>query len=420
MTTRLVFISLFTVLFSLAGLPQAVAQTPRGVLFSPDNPCHLAQGQTKCTVTIRSHKSDTPWACIWVPGDFKVFRCFSGSNDRADWPHANDQCCLLSLRAHQVNPFTDPRWDGAGNPGAQAIFNEATELATLQVSGSPSAGDRFFNPFPKTGTWTTAGEGSARFVIEIQNGVLRGVYFGADQNGDDVWLSFGGELFPSFFEQTEFQFGWTLDSPLIRTTGGGCILDCLPGNPAPAAETEEVGRIVFDFLERSKATFRIDGGEAIAIAPQTWGVEAPAFDPNQPLEQLPDLAGTWVAAELDGGPSISDGIAGVVAIGERRVTEIESGQEPGTRFLEVSFPAALTRTDTGLPFPETFEFTCRFQLGENSAGLPTSCFLSPLLFNPFTIQFYSITDHRFTVTVVLGTDPPGPEKRFDFFRLNYN
>jgi len=281
--------------------------------------------------------------------------------------------------------------------------------------------DFLLNPYPETGAWDANDGSRTGFFMEVQNGIMAGAYFGADAAGDNVWLIFSGQLQPVIGDDG-LQNGWLLESPLRRTTAGGCILNC-DSAAEPEPVTDEVAQIRLEFSGRSQAMFSVDDSEPVKIFPAYWGNPAFAFDPEQPNLFLPNLTGTWGAVRIDQILSSSENPAAtfIVEIGERDITPIDPGTEPGAPFLEVRYPlfsAALA------PPPAQHNIVCTFYRAAVMTGIESpecrQTISMPTLL-PEPVAFFNlITDSRFTLLGSTVDDVPGFTTRVDFFRLNYD
>jgi len=306
-----------------------------------------------------------------------------------------------------------------------AVRNIGTILAVLTLAGiqivsAQSLGtQRFANPFPETGRWFSNDGSRSGFFFEIQNGILAGAFFGFDNNGNDVWLTFSGELEPREVADRPphavagppFQNGWRIEAQMFRFADGKCILNCDPAGGALMPTSETVGQVVIEFSGRSEGSYWIDGSGPTPIVPLYFGNAAFAFDPVRPLRFLPNFTGTWVEVsdpELDGVDA--DNEAGIVVIGERQVVEIPSAAS-GERFLEVWYPIL-----EGIRF-EDAEISCIYiqdALDNPFCSLVFS--VGPM--ESFSSDFDSITDTRFTM---FSIDDAGIRTRHQtFIRLNYD
>ncbi|MDT8449273.1 MAG: hypothetical protein RQ847_03785 [Wenzhouxiangellaceae bacterium] len=312
--------------------------------------------------------------------------------------------------------------------------------------GSPGiaqddSGDIFFNDYPESGRWF-AGDGSLTgFFIEVQNGIVAGLYVGAGADGNNVWLNFSGALEPRFPdpERSNLQAGWQLVSDLYQITDGGCILFCIANDPTREPVVASVGQIRIEFVGRSRAEFRIlenmlDEGSAMArparpIAPLVFGVRVESFDPDRPLQAMPDLEGVWAVARsdtvtgADGNAASSSekfhSDAGIVRLGPRMVERFDPEiTDVGDPLVEVRHPIIDNTLDL---LPENADVMCRFvKPPAPDAPNPPRCridfTLGPMI--SMEIDFHSISDARFNV--LLFNDIAGTAGRLEFFRLNHD
>jgi len=265
--------------------------------------------------------------------------------------------------------------------------------------------DFLFNPYPETGAWDANDGSRTGFFMEVQNGIMAGAYFGADAAGDNVWLIFSGQLQPLSTDTDNVQDGWVLESPLRRTTAGGCILNC-DSAAEPEPVTDEVAQIRLEFSGRSLATFSVDGGEPTNIYPSYWGNPAFVFDPEQPNLFLPNLTGTWLGAStMQDRFDAFDSDIFIMEIGERQVSSFPDAVD-GEVFIQVLYP--ITKGSfSGL------DIVCRYFRNIDAALL---CSV-PISIDSAGIRINDISDSRFTWLV---SDDTLTLTRTDFFRLNYD
>ena len=130
--------------------------------------------------------------------------------------------------------------------------------------------DQFANPLPESGRWFTNDGSRTGFFIEVQGGVLAGLYVGDDADGNNAWLSFSGLLQPGELPSAP-EGGWILETDLLQFAGAGCIVACA-GPSARPSTFADVGDIRINFLGRSLARVWIDDQPAREIAPIFFGV----------------------------------------------------------------------------------------------------------------------------------------------------
>jgi len=289
--------------------------------------------------------------------------------------------------------------------------------------------NRLFNPYPETGRWGPRDGSRTGVFLEIQNGIVAGIWAGYDADGDAVWMSFSGALQPLLFENNpDDQRGWTLQSRLQRFSGGGCILidaDC-SGEPVgdPGLETRDFIRL--RFRGASRATLEVlaedpSSGEAstdnpifgpIEITPLIFGVEAPLIRPEAPQPRAPDLEGVWLVASVESLRNDQTPIdelqtnSGIIRIGPPEFSGSDS--DPS---LITSVNYRIVEDNSGL-FPPDAEIPCNF-LGSSE---PT-CYmdLGPA-FVRFA-EFKDISDHR--IRIIAGDDS-GSFTFYEAIRLNYD
>ncbi|MDT8449274.1 MAG: hypothetical protein RQ847_03790 [Wenzhouxiangellaceae bacterium] len=296
---------------------------------------------------------------------------------------------------------------------------EATALALIalislplaaQQEGQQDHGSQFFNPYPESGRWFADDGSRTGFFIEVQNGILAGLYVGADGDGENVWLNFSGRLEPSF--ENDVQAGWRLQSDLVRIRGGGCILFCGDGPPRLLPIVlEAVGEIEIVFHGRSRAEFAVDGGDFTPIRPITFGVVADGG--------LPDLSGRWVVAISDARRFPDHSAATLVALSEpeTEVLPVLAAPPPGAPTRIVRHRIIEDEDDL---FPANSRIECTFRIGAESVGLenPTCEIAFPGESNfGFTLQTAWISDSTMTM---LRTNSTGSIARLQMFRLNHD
>lgn len=294
---------------------------------------------------------------------------------------------------------------------ALVLWLGALSAAMAQVEEGTTL---FANPYPESGRWFANDGSRTGLFIEVQNGVLAGLYVGADNSGDDVWLTFNGRL--EGRASIDFSGGWILDADLLRFSGVGCILDC-PGEPSAGSTFAVVGEIRVEFLGRSEGRVSVNDGEPKAIAPIFFGVASRQIRPSDPPRFLPDLEGQWVVASV----SISEFPQNIVGAALVTLGPRESETFP---FPATPPPHTVAETvrheiiaDSDARFPADSAIECnRFA----SAGEIPACFvvfpLGPMAV--FSIEFESISDSRFTV--IQQFDVVGDAIQHTFMRLNHD
>lgn len=285
----------------------------------------------------------------------------------------------------------------------------------MSQAGHAQAGaaDQFANPLPESGRWFANDGSRTGFFIEVQNGIVAGLYVGGDADGDNAWLSFSGELQPG--ATVDVEGVWILDTDLLRFSGTGCIVDCIDA-AAGQSSFEDVGDIRIDFSGRSAGTVWIDDQPAREIAPIYFGVERTEINPVAPPVFLPEFEGKWVVAHAsdDGLPDEYLG-AGVIGIGERdtEVLPVLITPRPDTPELRYRNPIIDDPDDM---FPPGSVIECTTFV---DATLEPSCFIStePEPMSGFWIDFDWASDSRLTV---VRTSDGSSAIQFQLFRLNHD
>lgn len=291
----------------------------------------------------------------------------------------------------------------------------ATACFTISTHGQVDEHDRFANPLPESGRWFTNDGSRTGFFIEVQDGVLAGLYVGGDADGDNAWLSFSGRLQPiDRWEDPEG--GWILETDLLRFSGIGCIIDCAGGDPAQSTY-EDVGDIRIDFLGRGLARVWIDDQPVREIAPIFFGVDRVEVHPQAPPLFLPDFAGKWVVAKANDQdfPDRYLDVA-IIEIAERTVEHLELPADPDPDTQNVRYVNPIIDDPDGI-FPTDARIECTTFV--DSSRRP-SCFvlyrLGPMA--QFAIPFDSITDSR--LTVLETTDVIPPTVQYRLIKLNHD
>lgn len=294
-------------------------------------------------------------------------------------------------------------------------------------------GDRLLNDFPESGRWFANDGSRTGFFIEIQDGILAGLYVGAGGDGNNVWLNFSGRLQARFPDpdRPSMQHGWRLESELIQITGGGCVLFCSEESSGFNPRILNVGRIRIDFPGRNRGAFVVEelrevSGESTLVVTKTgeitpiiFGVESLIGDPGSPLVALPDLAGEWLAVRT---PTPLDEVgtataevsatvsrAGILRLGPRLPEpEMASDDESPADPLAVRHVIEL---DSEGFFPEGSELKCEFFLvapfGTSEVGTvqPHCRIDSPSgSLQSFEAPSNSITDARFNLVDQVGAE----------------
>jgi len=278
-------------------------------------------------------------------------------------------------------------------------------LATAQVD------DRFFNPQPESGRWFADDGTLTGFFLEIQDGIVAGLYVGADGMGNNIWLNFSGRLNPVI--QQQIQVGWRLESELYWITGNGCILGCdtISGFPAEPI-IGPVGAIELVFSGRTAGEFSIDGTPPVPIRPIQFGVIE--------TEGFPDLAGTWAVAIAAAQQFPEHNAAALVEIGPGVAQPLPIGPAPasGTAFLVLRHPIIRDRDDV---FADDSAIECTFRVAAAELGLDNpACQVISSVAQPrfgFTVNRDWISDSRITM---IRSSSGGALARLDFHRLKHD
>lgn len=140
-------------------------------------------------------------------------------------------------------------------------------------------------PIPVQGNWYNPQQSGSGYLIDVQNGILSGFYFGYTAEGEPTWLSFNGPLEAS----EDANINWQIEAPLVKFTGGNAF------NQSHQFPTiiEETGDVIkLDFLFAHYATVQINEGEIQRIIPINYGV-AQEQDFEESEYKFPELEGIW-------------------------------------------------------------------------------------------------------------------------------
>ncbi|MCF6318935.1 MAG: hypothetical protein L3J83_06615 [Proteobacteria bacterium] len=138
---------------------------------------------------------------------------------------------------------------------------------------------------PFNGTWYNPDQSGTGFSIDVQNGILFGTYYGYDEQGKAIWLTFVGDLVPS----DEPNVMWTVDTDLLQFENGNAFNQ---DYTAPMA-TNYQGQIHLKFTQKNHALFSVNNGEEQNIVPIIFGMPASANFPEQTSYRFPELEGVW-------------------------------------------------------------------------------------------------------------------------------
>ena len=138
---------------------------------------------------------------------------------------------------------------------------------------------------PFNGMWYNPDQSGTGIGIDVQNGKLFGAYYGYDEQGKQIWLTFVGDLVPS----DEPNIMWTLDTNLLQFENGNAFNQTYT---APNT-TDYQGQIHLKFTQKNHALFSVNDGEQQNIVPIVFGVNETAYFPEQTSYKFPDLRGMW-------------------------------------------------------------------------------------------------------------------------------
>ncbi len=293
----------------------------------------------------------------------------------------------------------------------------------------------FSGSYPETGAWFAMDDSNTGFFLDIQNGAVGGAYFGFDDDGDNVWLLFSGQL-----EQldTTGTFDWTLDAPLRQGANGGCILNCNDDQNPPHNSTA-VGQIRINFTGRSTGVFSVDGSQFTPIIPLYFGTSAIISELPTGLFAQPDVAGTWAVAistmvtDTEGNILEFEAAdeAGIIQFDEQEVRTGEPGTPPLAQGVTMVTNNRLLRAHP--VFPDGSSLSCVYF--EPSTEPPVTPLIECIIFGslittpPTTtitreIPIHLMSDSRFVAFIRDSADPVDgvlpPLVRIEGFRVGYD
>jgi len=141
---------------------------------------------------------------------------------------------------------------------------------------------------PFNGTWYNPEQSGTGFSIDVQNGILFGVYYGYDDTGKPLWLTFVNDLVAS----EEPNIMWILDADLRAFKNGNSF-----NNDYIAPELSNYnGQIHIKFTQKNHAIFRVNNGREQNIVPIIFNMPTTVAFPEQTSYKFPELEGIWTFA----------------------------------------------------------------------------------------------------------------------------
>jgi len=140
---------------------------------------------------------------------------------------------------------------------------------------------------PLNGVWYNPEQSGSGFGIDVQNGKVFGIYYGYDEQGQQLWLTFIADLVPS----DEENIMWTLDADLNQFENGTSFNSTYQ---FPTA-TDYSGQIHVKFTQKNHAIFSVNDGDAQNIVPVVFATQSSVDFPEYSSYQLPELKGMWAA-----------------------------------------------------------------------------------------------------------------------------
>ena len=219
-------------------------------------------------------------------------------------------------------------------------------------------------PLPVQGNWYNPQQSGSGYLIDVQNGILSGFYFGYTDQGEPTWLSFSGPLQAS----EDANINWHIEAPLVKFTGGNAYNQ--PHQfPTNIVETGDVIRVDFHFAHY--ASVQINDGDVQRIIPINYGV-AQEQDFEESDYQFPQLEGVWTFVLSKSDPNQNMQLFAYfgydIYLTSKGVSELEDGSKMLTYYIDYSSD-----------FPEsTFisNITCTNPINDETGSRDLVCDLS--------------------------------------------
>lgn len=163
---------------------------------------------------------------------------------------------------------------------------EAFSLSTaMETSWVPCIGCDSLTqaPYPETGSWYNPDQSGSGLVLEIQNGVLAGSYYGYDINGLPEWYLVNGPMVRS--EQAGMQ--WELETNLQSFKDGNCI-GC---EYMPPTGPEVGAAIKLEIQQRNFMRVTIGDNPSQYFVPIMYGSNGYAYFSEQTPYVFPEYGG---------------------------------------------------------------------------------------------------------------------------------
>lgn len=181
--------------------------------------------------------------------------------------------------------------------------------ATGGLAGAAEAGasEARRPPLPERGVWFDPAAPGTGFMWDVQKGVLAGTWYGYETGGEAVWYLFNGRLQAGSISVADDHLvstggvaadfdrpgvEWVVSAEAQRFHGGACIT-CPFVAPAPPVVVAE---LKIEFLARTRARFKVDGGEWQMLRHFNFGAQSVSLPSEEegPLV-VPDVSGKWAA-----------------------------------------------------------------------------------------------------------------------------
>lgn len=166
-----------------------------------------------------------------------------------------------------------------------ALFSQPLLAQQGPVIGCAECNATNNKAVPVSGNWYNPEQSGTGYILDVKKGRVVGLYFGYDEQGKALWLSFLGELQASADENVV----WTLEAPLVKYSGGNAFNQA-HRFPNQIEATGDVIKLDFHFAHY--ASVQINNGSVQHLIPLNYGVETEKeFKETDHL--FPKLEGIW-------------------------------------------------------------------------------------------------------------------------------
>jgi hypothetical protein len=246
---------------------------------------------------------------------------------------ASESSCLVRLRPRPVGsqPATETvrlafREQHVRLPDGAVVFdaNPANDTVTLKLfPDGPEVPcqrceDTVIATTPASGIWRNPEASGTGLMLQSQNGLMMGAYFGFRADGTSAWYTFNGRIEVVAGAPPTLR----VFAPLERLEDGTCV-GCEYRVPRVIRDS---GYITLEFTQRNHGTYSIAGRLPANIVPLVAGVDSRReFDDVQ--YAFPNLTGQWVIAfhDEDAGTAWRRAVVAVDIL-EKSVFQASSGR----------------------------------------------------------------------------------------------